>query len=61
MKGVYIDNGFWDAYAEKISNYHHAINCNYENGRISLQEKCKAQSNVDCLFEDFFLESSTIV
>ena len=61
MKGVYIDNGFWDAYAEKISNYHHAINCNYENGRITLQEKSEAHRNVKELFEDFFLESATFI
>ena len=61
MRGVHIDDRFWDAYAEKLNNYHHMINCNYETGRITLQEKCKAQSNVDCLFEDFFLESSTII
>ena len=61
MKGVHINDEFWDAYAEKLNNYHHMINCNYETGRITLQEKCRAHRNVKELFEDFFLESATIV
>ena len=61
MRGVHIENNFWNAYAEKINKYHHMINCNYENGRISLQEKCKAHNNVKELFQDFFLESATII
>ena len=69
MRGVRINDEFWDAYAEKLNNYHHMINCNYETGRItlqekcriSLQEKCKAHNNVKELFQDFFLESATII
>lgn len=37
------------------------INCNYENGRITLKEKCKAHKNVDEFFADFYLESAQLV
>ena len=60
MKGVKINDTFWDDYTHRLNTYHHMINCNYENGRISLKDKCKAHKNVKSLYEDFFIESTRI-
>jgi len=60
MNGIEISNSFWDDYAHRLNAYHHMINCNYENGRITLKDKCKAHSNVKNLFQDFFIESARI-
>ena len=61
IKGIHIPNHFWDMYAEKLNSYNMIIINNYENGRITLKEKCKAQQNVDELFADFYLESVELI
>jgi len=61
LKGVKLHEDFWNDYAQRLNDYHHMINCNYENGRITLKEKCKAHKNVDEFFADFYLESAQLV
>ena len=61
LKGIHIPNHFWDMYAEKLNSYNMIIINNYENGRITLKQKCKAQQNVDELFADFYLESVELI
>jgi len=61
LKGIHIPNNFWDAYSEKLNSYNMIIINNYENGRITLKEKCRAHQNVDELFSDFYLESVELI
>jgi len=60
-KGLYIPNNFWDEYAEKLNSYNMIIHQNYESGKITLKEKCKAHANVNELFADFYLESVELI
>ena len=61
LKGIYIPNNFWDAYSEKLNAYNMIIINNYESGKITLKQKCKAHQNVDELFADFYLESVELI
>ena len=61
LKGIYIPNHFWDMYAEKLNAYNMIIINNYESGKITLKQKCKAHQNVDELFADFYLESVELI
>jgi hypothetical protein len=61
VKGVYLPDHFWDAYASHVNEYHIAIRHNYENGKITLKQKCKAHQNVDEFFADFYLESARLI
>ena len=61
LKGIYIPNNFWDAYSEKLNAYNMIIINNYESGKITLKQKCKAHANVDELFADFYLESVELI
>ena len=61
LKGIHIPDHFWDMYAEKLNAYNMIIINNYESGRITLKEKCKAHQNVDELFADFYLESVELI
>ena len=61
LNGIYIPNNFWDAYSEKLNAYNMIIINNYESGKITLKEKCRAHQNVDELFADFYLESVELI
>jgi hypothetical protein len=61
LKGIYIPDHFWDEYAEKLNAYNMIIINNYESGKITLKDKCKAQQNVDELFADFYIESVKLI
>ena len=61
IKGIHIPNHFWDMYAEKLNSYNMIIINNYESGKITLKQKCKAHQNVDELFADFYLESVELI
>ncbi len=61
VKGIYIPDHFWDAYASHLNQYRIAINHNYENGKITLKQKCKAHQNIDEFFADFYLESARLI
>ena len=60
-KGIELDDNFWDHYCHELNNYHLAINHNYNNGKITLKEKCQAHQSVDEFFADFYLESAQLV
>ena len=61
LKGIYIPDNFWDMYSEKLNAYNMIIINNYESGKITLKQKCKAHQNVDELFVDFYLESVELI
>ena len=61
LKGIHIPDHFWDDYAEKLNSYNMIIHHNYESGKITLKQKCKAHQNVDELFVDFYIESVELI
>ena len=60
-KGINIPDRFWDDYAQKLNDYHFAIQQNYNNGKITLKQKCSAHQNVDEFFADFYLNSAQLI
>ena len=60
-KGINIPDRFWDDYAQKLNDYHFAIQQNYNNGKITLKQKCSAHQNVDEFFADFYLKSAHLI
>ena len=60
-KGINIPDRFWDEYAQKLNDYHFAIQQNYNNGKITLKQKCSAHQNVDEFFADFYLKSAQLI
>jgi hypothetical protein len=60
-KGINIPDRFWDEYAQKLNDYHFAIQQNYNNGKITLKQKCNAHHNVDEFFADFYLKSAQLI
>jgi len=61
FSGVNIPDSFWDEYAQRLNDYHFAVQKNYESGKISLKQKCQAHQSVDVFFADFYLESVQLV
>lgn len=59
--GIKLQDRFWDDYAQKLNDYHFAIQQNYNNGKITLKQKCNAHHNVDEFFADFYLESAQLI
>ena len=60
-KGINIPDRFWDDYAQKLNDYHFAIQQNYNNGKITLKQKCSAHQNVNEFFADFYLKSAQLI
>lgn len=60
-KGINIPDRFWDDYAQKLNDYHFAIQQNYNSGKITLKQKCSAHQNVDEFFADFYLKSAQLI
>ncbi len=61
LKGVYIHDDFWDQYAQKLNEYNLMVIRNYQDGKITLKEKCKAHQNIDEFFADFYLQSAQLI
>ena len=61
ISSIKISDTFWNDYAYKLNDYHRIIQRNYDKGKITLKEKCKAHQNVDEMFMDFYIENSQLV
>jgi len=61
LKGVYIHDDFWDQYAQKLNEYNLMVIRNYQDGKITLKEKCNAHQNIDEFFADFYLQSAQLI
>ena len=61
ITSIKISDTFWNDYAYKLNDYHRIIQSNYDKGKITLKEKCKAHQNVDEMFMDFYIENSQLV
>jgi hypothetical protein len=61
LKGVYIHDDFWNQYAQKLNEYNLMVIRNYQDGKITLKEKCNAHQNIDEFFADFYLQSAQLI
>jgi hypothetical protein len=61
ISAIKISDSLYNDYAYKLNDYHRIIQSNYDKGKITLKEKCKAHQNVDEMFMDFYIENSQLV